>query len=97
MTTQVLAPPLPHITTGSRNITIGAGPSDNGTWHRAVMVALELNKAGLWNGTDHLTLNYPYQLHQRLFGIEHASPADLIPGQDYVIKQPAPPAVKLSL
>lgn len=76
------------ITTGSRNIIIGSGPSNEGIWHRAVMVALELHKAGLWDGIAKLTLNYPYQLHQRLFGIERAKPSDLIPGQDYSIYVP---------
>jgi len=77
----------PHITTASRNITIGSGPSNEGVWHRAVMVAKALHDAGRWDGEATLTLHKPYQLHQRLFGIERVPASALIKGQDFEIQE----------
>ena len=75
----------PHITTASRNIIIGSGPSNEGTWHRAVMVAKALHDAGRWDGEATLTLHDPYRLHQRMFGIERIPASALIESQDFEI------------
>lgn len=77
---------MARITTGSDNIIIGDGPSNEGVWHRAVMVAVKLHDAGLWNGEDRLTLHNPYQLHQDLFGVQHRDPHSLEYGVDYEIE-----------
>lgn len=66
-------------------IKIGAGPTHNGAWHRAIYVAQQLQEAGIWNGQTQLIINDPYDLHRRLTRPNNEQPSDLKPGIDYVI------------
>jgi len=61
------------------------GRWDRGAWDRAIMVARELQRVGLWDGEEALTIIDPYAVHGRLFGIEHCPAAALTAGSEYRI------------
>jgi len=61
------------------------GRADAGAWDRAIMVARDLQRAGLWDGAQPLTIVDAYAVHGRLFGIEHAPATELAAGCDYRI------------
>ena len=62
------------------------GRFDAGAWDRAIMVARELQRAGLWDGERPLTIVDAYAVHGRLYGIEHLPAADLAAGSEYRIE-----------
>ena len=65
-------------------IKIGTGPTHDGAFHRAIAVARNLHKAGLWDGqTSLLIINEPYNLHRRLC---EKPPVALLPGVNYEIQ-----------
>lgn len=55
------------ITTGADNVKISSGAIDEGAWHRAVVIANALIKAGAWDGkTGTLWIANPYAAHARM-------------------------------
>lgn len=61
---------------------------DRGAFHRAVAVARELCAAGLWDGTQTITIFDPYVTHNKVFGV---APELLKSGIDYLIVAPVIP------
>ena len=70
---------------------------DRGVIHRAIAVARELCRAGIWNGQDHITIYEPTLTFNKLFGISHMSAASLKSGVDYRIDKSVVPHSKPAL
>lgn len=64
----------------SVTIYIGTGAKNSGAWSLAVMVAFELQKRNLWNGSDPIVINEPSVAHLRMEGMGDGG---LIEGRDY--------------
>ena len=61
------------------------GRIDAGAWCRAIDIARELFRAGLWDGQAGLTIHAPYILHGRIMGIDRLPVTELTPGKDYEV------------
>lgn len=64
-------------------VRIGDGHNDDGAWHRAVMLAEEMARQGVWNRRDGLMIHDPYELHTSVFGLSKISVRDLEEGRHY--------------
>jgi hypothetical protein len=50
----------------SRQVLIGKGRYDKGALHRAIVVALQLQAVGKWDGRGKIVIHYPREVHRRL-------------------------------
>lgn len=50
----------------TRQVLIGKGRYDKGALHRAIVVALQLQAVGRWDGRGRIVIHHPRDVHRRL-------------------------------
>lgn len=73
------------MTIDSAAVKIASGAWNWGASHRALDLAREMHKVGMWDGQSIISFHDPQHLHNQVFGVQRRPISDLKPDSEYII------------